>query len=76
MNYTYIIWSFQHKAWWRADSLGYTVKIEEAGEYSYNEALERMLGANWMFRDGIIKPDAFPDEAMIPIKKKFVIKEQ
>ena len=39
-NTTYLIWSHEHTAWWRADKLGYTPHIGEAGVYSYDEACE------------------------------------
>jgi hypothetical protein len=34
----WMIWSNEHRAWWRPASCGYTRKIEEAGLYSYAEA--------------------------------------
>jgi hypothetical protein len=34
----YLIWSNQHRLWWRHDEKGYTQYIEEAGRYSYDDA--------------------------------------
>lgn len=34
----YLIWSFEHKAWWRANKEGYTSHSEEAGRYLPGEA--------------------------------------
>ena len=34
----WMIWSNEHRAWWRPSSCGYTRKIEEVGLYSYAEA--------------------------------------
>lgn len=28
-----LLWSFEHHAWWRADGLGYTTRLDEAGLY-------------------------------------------
>ncbi len=35
----YLIWSNQHSAWWRPDSCGYTMLIEDAGRYSRTAAI-------------------------------------
>lgn len=37
-NQRWLIWSNEHRAWWRAHSCGYTRRIEDAGLYSYAEA--------------------------------------
>lgn len=34
----YVIWSFEHRRWWRPDSEGYTPDLREAGRYSKAEA--------------------------------------
>lgn len=34
----WMIWSNEHGAWWRPFSAGYTLKIADAGLYSYDEA--------------------------------------
>lgn len=34
----YRIWSFEHNAWWKLNSLGYTSNIEEAEIYEKSEA--------------------------------------
>lgn len=36
----WLIWSFDHKAWWRPDRAGYTGVHESAGRYSLEEAEE------------------------------------
>ena len=36
---TYLIWSNEHGAWWRPNAAGYTMRIEEAGRYSREEAI-------------------------------------
>lgn len=36
----YLIWSNQHRAWWRPEAAGYSVSIEGAGLYSRAEAME------------------------------------
>jgi hypothetical protein len=35
----YLIWSNEHRAWWRPGRAGYTTKLEAAGRYSREEAL-------------------------------------
>jgi len=34
----YVIWSFEHNAWWGPDKCGYTRDIQEAGRYSATDA--------------------------------------
>jgi len=36
----YLIWSFEHRAWWGPDRCGYTTDIERAGRYTKEEAGE------------------------------------
>lgn len=43
----FLIYSREHNLWWRANSAGYTHAIEEAGRYSYEDALAICQGANW-----------------------------
>ncbi len=41
-----LIWSIEHKAWWRADSQGYTNNLASAGLYEYDEAQEIVKASN------------------------------
>lgn len=34
----YVIWSFRHRAWWRAHRQGYTEDLSSAGQYEAGEA--------------------------------------
>ena len=34
----WLIWSYEHDAWWKPNSMGYTRKYLEAGRYSEKEA--------------------------------------
>ena len=42
----YLIWSNEHRRWWRADSCGYTALISNAGRYAKAEAAEIVANAN------------------------------
>jgi len=53
---TVLIWSFQHRAWWKPESWGYTTHRSEAGLYDRAEAERIVLGAN------IACPSDRPDE--------------
>lgn len=57
----YIIWSEEHRAWWKPNHRGYTQKREEAGHYEFEEAQEIVLNAN-------INENDVPNEAIVPIK--------
>lgn len=39
----YVLWSHEHKAWWRPDHLGYTTELAEAGRYTGTEAMVPVL---------------------------------
>ena len=34
----YVIWSYEHQAWWKPASRGYTTELIEAGWYTAEEA--------------------------------------
>jgi len=42
----YVIWSFEHRAWWRPWRWGYTDYLVEAGRYSKEEAARIVVKAN------------------------------
>jgi hypothetical protein len=56
----YLVWSNEHKGWWRADSAGYTSSSKEAGRYSRGEAIEicRWGKSGWRKHDDV--PDELP----------------
>lgn len=55
----YLIWSVEHGAWWKPNSMGYTHRRIEAGIYSEEEAMEICDKAN-IGRET-------PHEVMLPI---------
>ncbi len=57
----YFIWSFEHRAWWKADWRGYSTNFDEAGKYTQEEALKICSQANYSLASGLI------NESMIPI---------
>lgn len=42
----YVIWSFEHDAWWRPARCGYTPDLAEAGRYSEHDAFGIVAEAN------------------------------
>lgn len=48
MSGAYLIWSNEHRAWWRPNSAGYTIHAEAAGRYPHDKALAICANA----RDG------------------------
>lgn len=65
----YLIWSNEHNSWWRENSLGYTGNINEAGRYSYFEALDICNQANYGWDTGRLK--SLPNE--LPIAEDIAI---
>lgn len=42
----WLIWSHEHKAWWRADGWGYVRRSNRAGRFTYDEAFKMCQQAN------------------------------
>ncbi len=59
----YLIWSNEHRAWWRPNSAGYTVYATAAGIYSKEEA----LSTSWKGRDGWRSEQQCPAEIAVPL---------
>ena len=57
----FLIWSIEHKAWWRPNQQGYTTYRNSAGLYDFAEAKEIVDGANQH-----LDPNDPPQEAMVP----------
>lgn len=43
----YLIWSFEHDAWWRPMRRGYIIEVEYAGLYTKDQALLICKAANY-----------------------------
>lgn len=41
----YVIWSNEHRSWWGPDKCGYRTKLENAGRYSRDDALDICIDA-------------------------------
>jgi hypothetical protein len=46
MDEPFVIWSFEHDAWWRPKRWGYTRELAEAGVYSAEESRSIVARAN------------------------------
>lgn len=57
MSDWYLVWSNEHRCWWRPGSRGYTQKIESAGRFDRDEAIKISRGRGWPAK-GI--PDEVP----------------
>lgn len=54
----YVIWSNEHKAWWRPNRLGYTNVLKEAGLYSQEDAQDITADATIHWTRG--RPNELP----------------
>lgn len=57
----YLIWSHEHRAWWRSSSHGYTRNRAAAGLYTLAQAEEIVASANAYLSDNDI-----PNECIVP----------
>jgi hypothetical protein len=55
----WLIWSNEHRGYWRGDQLGYTEEVSEAGRFSLVEAIEICERASFGSR-------GVPNETMLP----------
>lgn len=57
----YLIWSNQHRKWWRAGSVGHTSSLERAGRYTREQAIEHAR-PHWkaVWRNGLAVPEEIP----------------
>jgi len=42
----YLIWSNEHRGWWKANRHGYTTRTDKAGQFSFEQATEILARAN------------------------------
>lgn len=69
MKDLYLIWSNEHRAWWRPDSFGYSPDIRGAGVYSRNEARDICDKAtfDWTHAPNeiVVRMEDLPDEPLM-----------
>lgn len=68
MTEKWLIWSNEHKGWWRPNEMGYTGHKELAGRYTFEKALEIVKDCNrhkkWEHTPDEEMP--VPNETMFP----------
>lgn len=64
----YLIWSTEHRGWWKPNRHGYTTATHLAGRFSSEEARDIVNNAN-----RYAKPDA-PEEIMVEAPSRDQIK--
>jgi hypothetical protein len=56
----WVVWSFEHNAWWAPDWCGYTPDLAQAGRYSEADARDIEERANRCLRGGRLHELAMP----------------
>jgi len=57
---SFLIYSYEHKAWWKAHRAGYTTDASQAGHYSQQEALAICWDANrYGHHNEVLVPNPF-----------------
>jgi hypothetical protein len=64
---TFLIWSFEHDAWWGPGERGYPTDIRKAGHYSLERAVEICTKANLTGLNEAVVP--LPPNSMLPRAK-------
>lgn len=57
----WLIWSFEHQAWWKSSGWGYTRDISKARQYEYDQAVDIVTISNNCHASEL------PQEAMVPV---------
>jgi hypothetical protein len=57
----WLIWSNEHRGWWKPNRCGYCKRRDEAGRYGFEEAKQIVTDANYAPECAVI-----PDDTMIP----------
>lgn len=67
----FLIWSNEHRAWWRPNSMGYTADIAQAGAYSGERATDICDRATFDWHEAPnevpVRMDDLPDAAKLLI---------
>ena len=64
-TFEWLIWSDEHRAWWKPNENGYTENIREAGRYAFEDACRIVFDAN-KYRGVLMRPN----EAMVRDESK------
>jgi hypothetical protein len=62
----FLIWSFEHDAWWAPERCGYTKDIAKAGMYSLEEAGQICIDASY---SGVAQEVMLPAECRENVRK-------
>jgi hypothetical protein len=65
----YVIWSYEHQAWWAPGRHGYTRDLSAAGRYAEIDARDILSGANGYGEIEEVMIPVATIEPMIPEKK-------
>ena len=57
----YLVWSNEHRGWWKPTRHGYTTRTDKAGHFSFEAAMDITTNANRHLR-----PGDDPNEIMLP----------
>ena len=61
----YLIWSNEHRAWWKGNRHGYTTRTDKAGQFSYEVAREICEDANRYDQPIELRPSTGVNEVMV-----------
>lgn len=67
----WLIWSNEHRGWWKPNHSGYTLYKDLAGIYTFEQACKIVRGANQFINWDVVGDTKAvePNESMIPYEK-------
>jgi hypothetical protein len=72
----YLIWSNEHRAWWGPGRAGYERRVEDAGSYSREEALDICADAipGTSLELGMLPEIPVPEEDLMIMMQRFAMR--
>jgi hypothetical protein len=64
----YLIWSNEHRGWWKPNRHGYTTRTDKAGQFTFDEAADIIKDANRFRVEEILIAAPHPDQIKLDLE--------
>ena len=72
----YLIWSMEHRAWWKPGGWGYTTVTHKAGRYQPQEAIKLCAEANRLATEELMVPAPDREEMKVHLLEAGVVDKE